>query len=84
MARDYNDYEDLLKNFEDYTSKSEPQSSSRDIFSDSSSVTRDTKPDVERKEFVRDDFKPTPIRSDKNSNNLYFDNLFKLFKFVLS
>ena len=73
MARDYNDYEDLLKNFDDYTSKSKPQRSSRDIFSDSSSVNRDTKPDVERKEFVRNDFKPTPIRSDTSSNNLYFD-----------
>ncbi len=73
MARDYNDYEDLLKNFDDYTSKSKPQSSSRDIFSDSSSVNRDTKPDIERKEFVRNDFKPTPIRSDTSGNNMYFD-----------
>ncbi len=73
MARDYNDYEDLLKNFDDYTSKSKPQSSSKDIFSDSSSVNRDTKPDIERKEFVRNDFKPTPIRSDTSSNNMYFD-----------
>ena len=56
MARDYNDYEDLLKNFDDYTTKGKSQGSSRDIFSDSSSVNRDTKPDIERKEFVTDDF----------------------------
>ena len=73
MARDYNDYEDLLKNFDDYTSKSKPQSSSRDIFSDSSSVNRDARPDIERKEFIKDDFKPTPIRSSESSNNVYFD-----------
>ena len=73
MARDYNDYEDLLKNFDDYTSKSKPQSSSRDIFSDSSSVNHDSKPDIERKEFVKDDFKPTPVRSNTSSNNVYFD-----------
>lgn len=74
MARDYNDYEDLLKNFDDYTSQSKPQDSSRDIFSDSSSdVNRDTRPDIERKEFVKDDFKPTPIRSNESDNNVYFD-----------
>ncbi len=73
MARDYNDYEDLLKNFDDYTTKGKSQGSSRDIFSDSSSVNRDTKPDIERKEFVTDDFKPTPIRSNTSSNNMYFD-----------
>ena len=74
MARDYNDYEDLLKNFDDYTSQSKPQDSSRDIYSDSSSaVNRDTRPDIERKEFVKDDFKPTPIRSSESSNNVYFD-----------
>ena len=73
MARDYNDYEDLLKNFDDYTTKGKSQGSSRDIFSDSSSVNRDTKPDIERKEFVTDDFKPTPIRSNTSSNNMYFE-----------
>ena len=73
MARDYNDYEDLLKNFDDYSSQSKPQNTSRDIMSNSSGeVNRDTRPDIERKEFVKDDFKPTPIRSDSSSSDMYF------------
>ena len=73
MARDNNDYEDLLKNFDSYTSKNKTQNASRDIFSDSSSANRRAKHDSENGSFVGEDFKPTPIRSGENSNNRYFD-----------
>ena len=70
MARDFNDYDDLLKNFDDYTSKN----TSRDISSSSSSFKeRDSKPDIARKEFAQGDFKPTPIRSNSSGNDMYFN-----------
>jgi len=69
MARDFNDYDELLKNFDPDAS-----SRSRDISSNSSgNVNSDTRPDIERKDFVKDDFKPTPIRSNSNKNDVYFN-----------
>lgn len=65
MARDFNDYDELLKNYD--------TGSSRDISSHSSgSVNRDTRPDLERKEFEMKDIKPEPIRSNSNKNDMYF------------
>lgn len=64
MARDFNEYDELLKNYDD---------SSRDISSHSSgNVNRDTRPDFERKEFEMKDLKPEPIRSNSNKNDMYF------------
>ena len=64
MARDFNDYDDLLKNFDKETS--------RDISSNSGSSGYDTRPDFERKSFAKDDFKPTPNRSVSSQNDVYF------------
>ncbi len=64
MARDFNEYDELLKSYDD---------SSRDISSHSSgNVNRDTRPDFERKEFEMKDLKPEPIRSTSNKNDRYF------------
>ncbi len=64
MARDFNDYDELLKNYDN---------SSRDISSNSSgNVNRDARPDLERKEFAMKDLKPEPIRSSSNKNDMYF------------
>jgi len=64
MARDFNEYDELLKSYDD---------SSRDISSHSSgNVNRDTRPDFERKEFEMKDFKPEPVRSTSNKNDRYF------------
>ncbi len=69
MARDFNDYDELLKSYD----PGARSTSSRDISSNSSgNVERDERPDIERKEFVKDDFKPTPIRSSSNNNDMYF------------
>ncbi len=65
MARDFNDYDDLLKNFDKDTS--------RDISSNSGSSGYDTRPDFERKSFVQDDLKPTPNRSVSSQNDVYFN-----------
>lgn len=64
MARDFNDYDDLLKNFDKETS--------RDISSNSGSSGYDTRPDFERKSFAKDDLKPTPNRSVSSQNDVYF------------
>ena len=64
MARDFNDYDDLLKNFDKDTS--------RDISSNSGSSGYDTRPDFERKSFAKDDLKPTPNRSVSSQNDVYF------------
>ena len=64
MARDFNDYDELLKNYDN---------SSRDISSNSSgNVNRDLRPDLERKEFAMKDLKPEPVRSTSNKNDMYF------------
>lgn len=64
MARDFNDYDELLKNYDN---------SSRDISSNSSgNVNRDLRPDLERKEFAMKDLKPEPVRSSSNKNDMYF------------
>ena len=64
MARDFNEYDELLKSYDD---------SSRDISSHSSgNVNRDTRPDFERKEFAMKDLKPEPVRSNSNKNDRYF------------
>ncbi|MBE6815270.1 MAG: endolytic transglycosylase MltG [Ruminococcaceae bacterium] len=64
MARDFNDYDELLKNYDN---------SSRDISSNSSgNVNRDLRPDLERKEFAMKDLKPEPVRSSANKNDMYF------------
>ena len=64
MARDFNEYDELLKSYDD---------SSRDISSHSSgNVNRDTRPDFERKEFEMKDLKPEPVRSTSNKNDRYF------------
>lgn len=64
MARDFNEYDELLKSYDD---------SSRDISSHSSgNVNRDTRPDFERKEFEMKDLKPEPVRSNSNKNDRYF------------
>ena len=64
MARDFNDYDELLKNYDN---------SSRDISSNSSgNVNRDLRPDLERKEFAMKDLKPEPVRSNSNKNDMYF------------
>ena len=65
MARDFNDYDDLLKNFDKDTS--------RDISSNSGSSGYDTRPDFERKSFAKDDLKPTPNRSVSSQNDVYFN-----------
>ena len=64
MARDFNDYDELLKNYDN---------SSRNISSNSSgNVNRDLRPDLERKEFAMKDLKPEPVRSSSNKNDMYF------------
>lgn len=64
MARDFNEYDELLKNYDN---------SSRNISSNShSNVKRDTRPDFERKDFKMQDVKPDPIRSSTNKNDMYF------------
>ena len=64
MARDFNDYDELLKNYDN---------SSRDISSNSSgNVNRDLRPDLERIEFAMKDLKPEPVRSTSNKNDMYF------------
>ncbi len=64
MARDFNEYDELLKKYDN---------SSRDISSNShSNVKRDTRPDFERKDFKMQDVKPEPIRSSTNKNDMYF------------
>ena len=70
MARDFNDYDELLKNFDSGSQRN----TSRDISSSSSgNVNRNTRPDFERNNIVKDDFKPTPIRSNSNNNDMYFN-----------
>ena len=69
MAREFNDYEDLLKNFDESPSGG----SSRDVYSNSRDVNADSRPDPQRKGFVTDDLKPTPIRSGSSSNDMYFN-----------
>ncbi len=64
MAQGFNDYDDLLKNFDKDTS--------RDISSNSGNSHYDTRPDFERKSFVKDDVKPTPNRSALSQNDVYF------------
>ncbi len=69
MARDFNDYDELLKSFDPASSNT-----SRDIMSNSSSVqNNDTRPDFERKGFSTDELKPTPIRSTQSNNDVYFN-----------
>ena len=65
MARDFNDYDELLKNYD--------KNSSRDISSNSSgNVNRDAKPNLERNGFSMSDLKPEPVRSNSNNNDMYF------------
>ncbi len=69
MARDFNDYDELLKSFDPASSNT-----SRDIMSNSSSVqNNDTRPDFDRKGFSTDELKPTPIRSTQSNNDVYFN-----------
>ncbi len=65
MARDFNDYDELLNSFD--------KNNSRDISSNSSgNVNRDTRPDFERTGFSMSDLKPEPVRSNSNNNDMYF------------
>ncbi|MBR2876620.1 MAG: hypothetical protein IKC01_05745, partial [Clostridia bacterium] len=92
MARDYNDYEDLLKNFDNYTMpanrKSGGTNANRESQRNAVNNTRvNNNPTVNsssrngqsaqvnsiKSEFHRDEIRPTPIRSDSNSNNVYFN-----------
>ena len=65
MARDFNEYDELLNSFD--------KNNSRDISSNSSgNVNRDTRPDFERTGFSMSDLKPEPVRSNSNNNDMYF------------
>ncbi len=75
MARNYDDYEDLLKNFDDYTAQGRGANTEKELNrkNEMNILKEDARPDIKRQEFSpKADFKPTPIRLDSNGNNKYF------------